>query len=314
MQSFPLTLNRVPGSDFRLPTDAELDALEAFQLFLGRDVDIDLAAINFKSPVVARGRDLFNTTSSGGGVVAAGKCNLCHLNAGASFALGPPGQNRNFNTGVENLPDQPADLIDPTNNPPDDGFGNSPDPLVNPAVGTFNTPPVVEAADTGPHFHNNSVDTIEAAVGFYNGDTFANSPAGNFLAALDGGVAIDLEATQVVAIAALLRVLNALENIRSAEEFLAFVLTNLGDDDDDDDDDDGDDPRAARSLLSLAIAEVDDAIEVLDCGGLHPRAQQNLRTAQELLTKKKKKFRVRNEVIQQGLDALERARGNLIED
>ena len=207
MQSFPLTLNRVPGSDFRLPTDAELDALEAFQLFLGRDVDIDLAAINFKSPVVARGRDLFNTTSSGGGVVAAGKCNLCHLNAGASFALGPPGQNRNFNTGVENLPDQPADLIDPTNNPPDDGFGNSPDPLVNPAVGTFNTPPVVEAADTGPHFHNNSVDTIEAAVGFYNGDTFANSPAGNFLAALDGGVAIDLEATQVVAIAALLRVL-----------------------------------------------------------------------------------------------------------
>ena len=60
-QSFPLTTNRIPGIDFRLPTDAELDALEAFQLFLGRDADIDVGAINFKSPVVARGRELFST-------------------------------------------------------------------------------------------------------------------------------------------------------------------------------------------------------------------------------------------------------------
>ena len=41
---------------------------------------------------------------------------------------------------------------------PDDGFGI-------PGDGTFNTPPLVEAADTGPFFHNNSVSTIEGAVG-----------------------------------------------------------------------------------------------------------------------------------------------------
>ena len=37
------TLDRVEGADFRLPTDAELDALEAFQLSLGRQDDPDRA-------------------------------------------------------------------------------------------------------------------------------------------------------------------------------------------------------------------------------------------------------------------------------
>src|SRR3546814_9251049 len=32
IQHFTKTLNRIPGVDFRLPTDAELDALQAFQL------------------------------------------------------------------------------------------------------------------------------------------------------------------------------------------------------------------------------------------------------------------------------------------
>jgi hypothetical protein len=36
IQHFPLTLNRIAGVDFRLPTDDELDALEAFMLSLGR--------------------------------------------------------------------------------------------------------------------------------------------------------------------------------------------------------------------------------------------------------------------------------------
>src|SRR2546426_169978 len=35
IQHFTKTLNRIPGVDFRLPTDEELDALEAFQLSLG---------------------------------------------------------------------------------------------------------------------------------------------------------------------------------------------------------------------------------------------------------------------------------------
>ena len=36
IQHFPKTVQRVPGQDFRLPTDGELDAMEAFQLSLGR--------------------------------------------------------------------------------------------------------------------------------------------------------------------------------------------------------------------------------------------------------------------------------------
>ena len=42
-----------------------------------------------------------------------------------------------------------------------------------------------EAADTGPFFHNNAIETIEGAVAFYNGDSFNDSPSGQFLANLD---------------------------------------------------------------------------------------------------------------------------------
>ena len=82
-------------------------------------------------------------------------------------------------------------------------------------------PPLVEAADTGPFFHNNAVETLEGAVAFYNGQAFNNSPSGRFLASIDSsGVGIRLDATQVVAVAAFLRVVNALENIRQSIELL----------------------------------------------------------------------------------------------
>ena len=43
---------------------------------------------------------------------------------------------------------------------------------------TTNTPPLIEAADTPPFFHNNSAATLEDAVAFYTSDTFHNSIAG----------------------------------------------------------------------------------------------------------------------------------------
>ena len=89
-----------------------------------------------------------------------GKCNVCHFNAGANAdrsVFGSSNDNRNFNTGVENL-DHPANRTG-LEVPPDDGFGA-------PGNGEFNTPPLVEAADTGPFFHNNAVATIEEAVAF----------------------------------------------------------------------------------------------------------------------------------------------------
>ena len=42
VQHFPLSLDRVPGVDFKLPTQDQLDAMEAFQLSLGRQTDLNL--------------------------------------------------------------------------------------------------------------------------------------------------------------------------------------------------------------------------------------------------------------------------------
>src|SRR5512134_2301664 len=132
IQHFTKTLNRVPGVDFRLPTVEELDAMEAFQLSLGRQQDLSLP-LALKGTVPKRGQEIFLDNTLG-------KCNICHTNAGANASLG--GQNlgnASFDTGVEDLPDQPADLTGELV-PPDDGFGI-------PGDSTFNVPPLVEAAD-----------------------------------------------------------------------------------------------------------------------------------------------------------------------
>lgn len=86
--------------------------------------------------------------------------------------------NFNFNTGVEQaLQNQIGPAGDPLR-PPDGGFGTDPlggfDNEANVAMpfridgsfgnGTFNTPPLVEAAAKGVFFHNGLVDTIEEAV------------------------------------------------------------------------------------------------------------------------------------------------------
>ncbi|MDX1488816.1 MAG: hypothetical protein R3268_11485, partial [Acidiferrobacterales bacterium] len=74
IQHFTKTLNRVAGVDFRLPTDEELDALEAFQLSLGRQQDLQLP-LSLKGTVAKRGQEIFLDN-------AVGKCNICHANAG----------------------------------------------------------------------------------------------------------------------------------------------------------------------------------------------------------------------------------------
>ena len=258
IQHFPKTLDRVDGEDFRLPTDEELDALEAFQLSLGRSEDLELP-LEFTDETVARGQAIFLDNSLG-------KCNACHFNAGANAdpnLLGPGAGNLNFNTGVEALPDQPADLTGEPN-PPDDGFGN-------PGSGDFNTPTLVEAADTGPFFHNNSVETIEAAVAFYNGDAFNQSPAGQLIINATGS-GINLDATQVVAVSAFLRVINVLENLRAGRELLMTAIAY--------------DPSNARQavLIRRARFELEDASQVLRGGGLHPVAATDVESAMSALT------------------------------
>lgn len=258
IQHFTKTTNRIAGVDFRLPTDEELDALEAFQLSLGRQEDLTLP-LPLRSVVVGRGQEIFLDNSLG-------KCNACHENGGANAdpaIFGPGAGNLNFATGVEDLPDQPADLTDELV-PPDDGLGT-------PGSGEFNTPTLVEAADTGPFFHNNSVETIEGAVAFYNGDAFTNSPAGQLLVNATGS-AINLDATQVVAVAAFLRAINALENIRASNALLSDARIDVDASD-----------RVFDAKLARAASETDDAILVLSGGGLHPVAVSHLEAAAALI-------------------------------
>jgi cytochrome c553 len=209
-EHLPRTLARRPGVDFRSPTADELDALEAFLLSLGRRDEIDISdatGTRFASPLVERGRVLFNSEVSG-------SCAFCHGNGGA---LGEGGFNGTFDTGVERQPGAPARRIDPTLGG-DGGFGSSPAIRLGDRTGLgdgrFNTPPAIEAADTAPLFHDNSAATIEAAVRFYTTPAFADSLEGQALPT------VDLARADVVAIAALLRVLNAMENIRNGDALL----------------------------------------------------------------------------------------------
>jgi hypothetical protein len=287
IQHFTKTVNRVPGIDFRLPTAAELEALEAFQLALGRQMELTLP-LRLRSPVAFRGQAIFNSGTEG-------KCSTCHFNAGANGSpviFGPTAGNLNFDTGVENLPDQPADLLG-EKNPPDDGLGS-------PGDRTFNTPGLVESADTGPFFHNNSVETIEGAVAFYTGAAFTNSPAGKVLVGATGS-AINLDGTQIVAVAAFLRVINALENIREGIELLQARTKNVILPTED-----------FAQLLSRAQDEIDDAIMVLVGGGLHPDAVARLEEARRLSDEASRQRRPAD-LARQAIAELERARNLIIE-
>jgi cytochrome c peroxidase len=333
-QHFPLTLARVDGQDFRLPTVAELDAMEAFQLALGRQEEVDINALNLRDARAVLGRTLFTRLDTGnppkpsvgpapnpfpqGPPLPAAKCALCHENAGATLNvqaftellnnLGIPVPtvtgNANFATGVNDADNLPGDILDPENNPRDGGFGLIPHdgvtplpqlgnvPCANPRGGfgvvtlpggplppglceeDFNTAPLIEAADTPPFFHNNARNTIEEAATFYTTDALNNSVGGQLLKLIDtNGVGISLDATQIAAVGSFLRVLNALENIRQAVETVTGTIEGLPDLSLDE----------IGDLLDHAVAEVEDAIQVLEEGDLHPTAVEHLEIAADIL-------------------------------
>jgi cytochrome c peroxidase len=349
IQHYTKTLNRVAGVDFTLPTVAQLDALEAFQKSLGRRQNLKLAgvgALKLKSETAARGQAIFNNPGQisnpltggflfNGPSAGAGRCILCHFNAGAAdFVEGAlfggnndPGTgtavgNSNFDTGVEDQPGRPQTLVVPAQKvPPDGGFGrdpifrdgkflgfgnanvNSPFPPTDLNLRTFNTPVLVEAADSGPFFHDNSISTIEGAVEFYNSDSFNNSPIGRNIKFLDpNGLGIHLEATEVEAVAAFLRVINVLENLRSSLDLDARAKSATS-------------FSQAQELLKLSISEMGDAIEVLDGGNLHPEAQKKLRQASAIsaLALLTPGSGLRNQLINQAIALKNSARADMVE-
>jgi cytochrome c peroxidase len=224
-QHYPKTLARIEGKDFRLATEEEKDAIEAFLLSMGRQEEIDLAAMTFSDPAVELGKKLFNNDDGDGNPMTNRACAACHMNAGANDA---DGFNRNFDIGTQTLT--------PPERQHDDGFGDE----------TFNVPTLIEAADTPPFNHNNSFDDLEEAIAFYTGPAFGASQAGRF----DGLGAFDLEAHEVDTIGALLRTLNAMENIRFSNEVTGSAQRSVP-------------PVARKRIEEEVLSNTRDAIEVL---------------------------------------------------
>jgi hypothetical protein len=226
VQHFTKTLSRKPGVDFRIPTQEELDALEAFQLFSGRQNTPDLQSVVPREAGASNGKTLFFSNA---------RCTFCH-------DVSPRLVNGNFDTGVAKLtPDLPLD----------NGFQSD---------GSFNVPPLIEAADTAPLFHNNAAADIEAAVGFYVSDTFRNSGA---------GLLIELTTAEQADVAAFLRVINAAENVREVKKRVDFVRTHRS--------------SGNTSLLALAIADTNDAINVLSAKNLNVPAVAELQDVKQTL-------------------------------
>jgi hypothetical protein len=247
IQHYPKRLNRVAGTDFRLAVAGELDRIDLFMRQLARTNEMNINAITMSDAGAEAGRTAF---------IGVGRCNGCHGNAGANATFGGGG-NRNFNTGVEaarnaalaGFPRDGGFLGTPAN--ADGSFGN----------GTFNTPPLVEAADTGPFFHTDttvsgasahntgSANTIEQAIAFYDTPAFNTAPAA-------AAGQINLDATQINNIGRFLRAVNAVFNIQMAFKRVegARILGNVF----------GNNHIAMqRQLLTLAREELDDAIRAL---------------------------------------------------
>ena len=116
------------------------------------------------------------------------------------------------------------------------------------------------------------------------------------------GSAINLDATQVVAVAAFLRVINALENIRASLELIERAA--------------GATAESRRfTLLARAGHETEDALQVLAGGGLHPAAVASLQSAFAQLRQAQAQHKAgkRRQDIDAAIGALEQARAELID-
>lgn len=260
--------------DFRIPTIQERGVLQDFQLFLGRHKEINIEPyssnpreIVFSDPNVEQGKMLFHAINGGANLA----CSTCHFNAGANDENG---SGTLFDVGANKDPRAPA-CLEPGRVPGDGGFGRNIETTVNgqEMCGTtidfnvvfrgdnrFNTPSIIEAADTPPFFHNNIVNTIEDAVSFYRTPQFARSEMG-------AGLPFRFLDYEVNEIAAMLRTLNALDNMDNSDRFDQLALRGITTH-----------PDLARYVVKIAASETEDAIQVLTGGPLHIFPSTNIVT------------------------------------
>ena len=267
------------------------------------------------------GFNVFDTTPGDGRPVLS--CNSCHLDGGSNtdptFPFSPgvspnhdiadilanggsiPSHNRSFGPQVERLIDQAGDIIAQVDNDPsvagncfneglaavplipgdgpgipsagcdanpfDNGFdGGIGDGLAGLRVATnrFNAPVVFEAADNPPFFHGHQINTIEGAVAFYATNRHLRN--GEFLPAI-----VPLNGSQVANVARFVRVMGADFNANSAITLIKKALRLRH-------------KKDRKTNAALALAEVRDAIELLDPVDLHiSDAVPLLKDAEELL-------------------------------
>jgi hypothetical protein len=186
-----------------------------------------------------------------------------------------------LDTGVEALE---RHTLDDTSGarPPDGGFGTRTDggfgvrePRATGGFGNgrFNPPSLIELADTLPAFHGHLTarpgsglsDTVEGAISFYTTEEFRDSEFGG------GTLDLELTAGDIADLGSFLRALNALENVRTVDEYVARALREI---------------RARSSaatetrvvrLLQLARIENEDTLQVLTEVDLHAEVQRLLR-------------------------------------
>ena len=274
IQHFPRTTNRVAGVDFRLPTEEELDALEAFMLSLGRQEDLTLP-LALTDARATRGQTLFLDNN-------VARCNVCHFNAGANAnpaVFGEGAGNLNFNTGVEDLPDIPSHVLGDPRPPRDDGLQHS------------RRRHLQHAAFGGGRGYAALLPQQCARDARGGGGVLQQRCIQQFAVRAVGRITLTEE--QVDDIAAFLRVLNALENIRQAEAMLTALPTR---------------EERRRDTVRLAIEETQDAMEVLSAVGLHADAVADLDTAKQALAGTSD---YRN-YVERALAALRQARGRIL--
>ena len=144
---------------------------------------------------------------------------------------------------------------------------------------SFNTPSLIEIADTGPFFHHNSSGDqnnptagLPGAIGFYLDVAFANSAAGQALRGQFGGTDISLVGIDFANLQSFLRAINVAFNFALAEQRIKAALllnqqywTHR--------------QEIQMGLLKLARVELEDALAVctaLDGPPLFPQVQGDL--------------------------------------
>ena len=210
-QHMPRSLNRVPGTDFRFATAEELDAMDAFQRWLGRRAappadprvaparfEFELTDLRFRNKSVERGKSIFLSNEAA--------CHTCHTNGGANVNLelaAPPGGFPDFVVGANVL--QKIGTGDQTELdrlsrrtrvaiPKDPGAATS--------AGSFNLQSVIEAPRKHAFFHNSAiVGEVEDAARFYfrppfgrtNGEPGTGASSREILDGISPGAFLDTE-------------------------------------------------------------------------------------------------------------------------